>query len=186
MDLIALVARCCRGEEAAWASFLSRFEEIGRRTLRTFRLSEADCQDVLADALTSLYRGGLRNFRGQTPGELVSFVRQVVRNEAIDLIKTQSATKRLSGGERPEWQDSFADPDAPGTRLEDEECLEFLRQEAERLTRSDRELLLMKLRAMKEREIAEQTGRPPGTISAQISRLFSRLRQRLADRGCLK
>jgi DNA-binding NarL/FixJ family response regulator len=57
--------------------------------------------------------------------------------------------------------------------------------EVARLKRQDRELFLMKARGMKEREIAEQTGRPPGTIAAQIARLLERLRSSLRDRGCV-
>jgi DNA-directed RNA polymerase specialized sigma24 family protein len=43
----------------------------------------------------------------------------------------------------------------------------------------------MKARGMKEREIAEQTGRPPGTVASQIARLLVRLRAALRERGCL-
>jgi len=63
--------------------------------------------------------------------------------------------------------------------------VEFLRQEVARLKREDRELYLMKAHGMKEREIAELTGRPPGTIASQIARLLDRLRASLKDRGCL-
>jgi DNA-directed RNA polymerase specialized sigma24 family protein len=43
----------------------------------------------------------------------------------------------------------------------------------------------MKARGLKEREIAEQTRKPRGTVAAQIARLLERLRQRLRERGCL-
>jgi RNA polymerase sigma factor (sigma-70 family) len=185
VDLIALVARCCRGEEAAWVTFLPTFQEIGRRALRSFRLSEADTEDLVANALTSLYRGGLQKFRGQSEGQLVSFVRQIVRNEAIDLVNARSkADRRLAAADESEWRELLPDVDVPGERAGYEECLEFLHQEVERLPRDGRELFLMKARGLKERDIAEQTGRPPGTVAAQISRLFDRLRQRLAERGC--
>jgi RNA polymerase sigma factor (sigma-70 family) len=185
MDLIALAARCCRGDEAAWVTFLPRFEGIGRSALQSFRLSQADAEDLLANALTSLYRGGLQKFRGQTEGQLVSFVRQIVRNEAIDLVNARSkAARRLASADESEWRGLFPDVDVPGERAGHEECLEFLRQEVEALPREGRELFLMKAHGLKERDIAAQTGRPSGTVAAQIARLYDRLRHRLAERGC--
>jgi RNA polymerase sigma factor (sigma-70 family) len=179
------VTRCRRGDATAWSAFLPAFEEIGRRVLRSFRLSAADSQDVLADALTSLYGGGLARFRGETMGELVAFLRAIIRNQAIDLVKSRSKWA-LADPAGPEHPDTGWPPaDSPSRGIADEECLEFLRQELDRLTRVDRELFLMKARGMKEREIAEQTGRPPGTIASQIARLLERLRSALRTRGCL-
>ncbi len=176
--------RCRDGDPDAWKAFLTPFQEIGRRALRSFRLPEADADDVLSDALTSLYAGGLARFRGETIPELIGFLKAIVRNRAIDLVKD-----RIKRGESP-MDESTAQVagmerrDVPGG-VADEQCLEFLRQEIEGLKREDRELYLMKARGLKEREIAEQTGRPPGTIASQIARLLERLRSRLGDRGCV-
>lgn len=192
IDLLDLVKRCALGEAAAWTAFLPSFQEIGRRTLRPFRLPEADSEDVLSDVLVSLYAGGLRQFRGNTVGELVNFLRQVVHNKGIDFLvgrRVQGLTSlpnedqgdhtdtRIPGPSHPESTD-FSDV------LSEEECLEFLRQELEKVRRDDRELFLMKVRGLKEREIAQQTGKPLGTVSAQIARLWDRLRRRLRERGC--
>jgi hypothetical protein len=52
-DLLDLVRRCQGGEPEAWRAFLPPLQEIGRRALRSFRLSTADSEDILADALTT-------------------------------------------------------------------------------------------------------------------------------------
>jgi RNA polymerase sigma factor (sigma-70 family) len=177
------VRRCQAGDPDAWRAFLSPLQAIGRRALRSFRLPTADSEDIVAEALAALYAGGLSRFRGGTIAEFVAFLKAVVRNRAIDFVKGQ---KRWQGhpdelaakAARPEPRDF-------STAISDEECLEFLRQEVARLKREDRELFLMKARGMKEREIAEQTGRPPGTIASQIARLLERLRSSLRDRGCV-
>src|SRR5262249_45757875 len=70
-DLLDLVRRCQGGDPDAWRALLSPFQEVGRRTLRSFRLSAADLDDVLADALTALYAGGLAQFKGATVAELI-------------------------------------------------------------------------------------------------------------------
>jgi RNA polymerase sigma factor (sigma-70 family) len=173
-----LVKRCRDGDPDGWRAFLSPYQEVGRRALRSFRLSPADVDDILADGLAALYAGGLAQFRGDTAAELVAFLRTVVRNRAFDLLKqrnrwvpTQSPGERLAG-------------EPTGPDVADDECVEFLRQEITRLKREDQELYLMKARGLKEREIAEQTRRPPGTIASQIARLMERLRSRLRTRGC--
>lgn len=188
-ELLDLVGRCRDGDADAWRSLLPVFQEIGRRTLRPFRLSTADSDDVLADALTSLYSGGLGRFRGESAAEVIGFLRAVVRNRALDLVK-----------ERGRW--TVTDPMAPAyagaaaplvgppphdiaDELADDECVEFLRAELGALKREDRELYLMKARGLRERDIAEQTGRPAGTVASQIARLLERLRGRLRERGCL-
>jgi len=179
-DLLDLVRRCQGGDPDAWRAFLSPLQEIGRRALRSFRLPTADSEDILAEALTALYAGGLSQFRGSTVAEFVAFLKAVVRNRAIDFVKGQ---KRQEG--YPEELAAKTARSDFSTEISEEECLEFLRQEVARLKREDRELYLMKARGMKEREIAELTGRPPGTIASQIARLLDRLRASLKDRGCV-
>jgi RNA polymerase sigma factor (sigma-70 family) len=183
-DLLDLVRRCRSGDPDAWRALLSPFQEVGRRTLRSFRLSAADLDDILADALAALYAGGLAQFKGTTVAELVGFLKAIVRNRAIDFVKD-----RRNGEAYPEASAealvTSAVPYDISHGIADDECLEFLRQEVDKLKREDRELYLMKARGLKEREIAEQTGRPPGTVASQIARLLERLRSRLKDRGCV-
>jgi len=179
-DLLDLVRRCQGGDPDAWRAFLSPLQEIGRRALRSFRLPTADSEDILADALTALYAGGLSQFRGSTVAEFVAFLKAVVRNRAIDFVKGQ---KRQEG--YPEDLAAKTGRSDFSTEISEAECVEFLRQEVARLKREDRELYLMKARGMKERQIAELTGRPPGTIASQIARLLDRLRSSLKERGCI-
>jgi RNA polymerase sigma factor (sigma-70 family) len=180
-ELLDLVKRCRGGDPDAWRAFLPPFQEIGRRALRPFRLSTADSEDILSEVLTSLYGGGLSQFRGGTVAELVGFLKTVVRNQAIDFVKDR---KKLVPTESPGEGHTEESPLDLSHEVADEECLEFLRREVVKLKREDRELYLMKARGLKEREIAEQTGRPPGTIASQIARLLERLRSSLKERGC--
>ncbi len=180
--------RCRAGDPDAWKAFLAPFQEIGRRAIRPFRLSEPDCEDILSDVLTSLYAGGLSRFRGGTIGEFVAFLKAVSRNRTIDFVKEK---RRWASGDPPgeghtgHSARKVLEPPDISDGIADDECLAFLRQEVDKLRREDRELYLMKARGLKEREIVEQTGKPPGTIASQIARLLERLRERLKERGCL-
>jgi DNA-directed RNA polymerase specialized sigma24 family protein len=137
-----------------------------------------------------LYAGGLSRFRGQRIAELFGFLKAVVRNRAIDFVKDRGKWVPTDVPVEGSTEESAAKAPGPhpsdiSSGIADEECLEFLRQEVNRLKREDRELYLMKARGLKEREIAAQTGRPPGTIASQIARLLERLRTSLRERGCV-
>jgi len=183
-DLLDLVRRCRGGDPDAWRALLAPFQEVGRRTLRSFRLSAADLDDILADAMTALYSGGLAQFNGATVAELVGFLKAIVRNRAIDFVNGRRRKSEAYPVASAETLVTSATPYDISHGIADDECLEFLREEVNKLKREDRELYLMKARGLKEREIAEQTGRPPGTVASQIARLLEKLRASLRERGC--
>lgn len=106
-----------------------------------------------------------------------------MRNRAIDFVKGRRKDEAYPEASAETLLTSAAPYDSSHA-IADDECLEFLRQEVNKLKREDRELFLMKARGLKEREIAEQTGRPPGTVASQIARLLERLRASLRERGC--
>ncbi len=137
---------------------------------------------MLAEALTALYSGGLAQFRGETVAELVGFLKAIVRHRAIDRLKRQ---RRWTSSETIGQRHAALDPADVAASVADDECVEFLRQAVQDLTRDERDLFLMKAQGLKEREIAAHTGRPPGTVASQIARLLNRLRTALRERGCL-
>ena len=118
-DLLDLVKRCRGGDPDAWTALLSPFQEIGRRALRSFRLPTADLEDMLSRALTSLYAGGLSQFRGGTVAEFVGFLKAVVRNQAIDFVKDRNRWVPTDSPGQGHTEDSAAN------RISDEECLEI-------------------------------------------------------------
>ena len=159
MDLLGVVGRCREGDPEAWRAVLPAVQEVGRRTLRPFRLSGFDSDDVLADALTSLYAGELSRFRGTTLTELIDFLRTVVRNRALELAKA-----------RPPSETNHDSAGADG--------VEALCREIGWIKRDDRELYLMSARGLREREIAEQVGRPAAAVASQLAFVLERLRGR--------
>ena len=182
--------RCRDRDPEAWRAFLAPFQEIGRRAVRSFRLPVPDSDDILSDALTTLYAGGLAQFRGGTIAELIAFLTAVVRNRAVDFLKERGKWVPIDSPAERRTDESVTlpvnrDPFDVASGIADGECVEFLQQEVAKLKQEDQELFLMKARGLKEREIVEQTGRPPGTISSQIARLLDRLRTSLRERGCL-
>jgi len=89
-DLLELVKRCRGGDPEAWRALRGPSQEIGRQALRSFRLPEADSDDILSDALTAMHAGGLAQLRGGTIAELIAFLKVVVRTRAIHFLKARS------------------------------------------------------------------------------------------------
>ena len=163
MDVIQVVGRCREGDTEAWRRLLPTLQEVGRRTLRPLHLSEIDADEVLADALTSLYTGGLGRFRGVTLSELIDFLKTVVRNRALEAAKARTPSEIT--------YPALAD-----------EGVEALCREIGALKRDERELYVMSARGLGDREIAEQLGRPAAVVASQLALVLDRLRSRLGKR----
>lgn len=183
MDLLQVAERCCRGEASSWEEFLPVYADLSRRVLRTFRFSEATLEDILSKTLLKLYEGGLQQFRGSSVGELVAYLKQVIRNEALTFIRHQS--REVMDPEAGINIPSDNPAAMPMDVIADEECLKILEHIVSLLPKRERELFLMKSRGMKEREIATQVGSPSGTIASWISRMIKQIQEELQEHNCL-
>lgn len=181
MDFLEVVRRILNGDESAWEQFLPPFYEVGRRTLRSFRLPEDDENEILSQVLYKLFTGALKSFRGASPGELVMYLKQMVRNQALDI--TNKRKSEQVGSEA--FNDVPSDGPLLEERVADEECLRVLEKIVQSLPQGDRELYLKISLGQKVREIAQAGGDPLGTVGARISRLKERIREGLRTRGCL-
>ncbi len=180
MDLLEQSRRILNGDKDGWEQFVSEFKKIGWRTFRTFRLSVDDQEEILSQALSKVYAGGLKSFRGNSKGELVSYLSRIVRNEALTFIKKQK---------REELDPEIGNNNPSGGNLEDsladKECLRLLEEIVQKLPFHDKELYLRVSQGLKVREIAERTGESIGTIGSRISRLKEHIRDNLRRHGCL-
>jgi len=180
MDLLEQSRKILNGDKSSWEQFVPEFKKIGWRTFRTFRLSVDDQEDILSQALSKVYAGGLKSFRGGSKGELVSYLSHIVRNEALTFIKKQK---------REILDPEIGNNESAGDNLEDsladEECLRLLEEIVQKLPFHDKELYLRISQGLKVREIAEQMGESVGTTGSRISRLKEHLRDNLRGHGCL-
>ncbi len=66
MDLLEQSRKILNGDKNSWDQFVPEFKKIGSRTFRTFRLSVDDQEEILSQALSKVYAGGLKSFRGDS------------------------------------------------------------------------------------------------------------------------
>ncbi len=183
MDLLEVAKKCCQGDTSSWEQFLPVYADLGHRVLRTFRLPEATLEDILSKTLLKLYDGGLQQFRGSSVGELVVYLKQVIRNEALTFVSRQG--REIMDPEALVNLPSDNPTVMPIDIIADEECLKILENIVSLLPKRERELFLMKSRGMKEREIATQMDSPPGTIASWISRMIKQIQEELQKHNCL-
>ena len=156
------------------------FHEVGRRSLWSFKLPEADQEDLLSQTIEKLIKGGLEKFYGSTNIQLLAYLKRIVQNEAINLVKMN---KRLELASSSENQASPSQGSIEEV-LANDECSRILANIVQNLPPHEQQLYLNCCQVIKIREIAAKLGVPSGTIGARISRLKANLRKSLKDRGC--
>jgi RNA polymerase sigma factor (sigma-70 family) len=154
----ALVARCRRGEQAAWSELVERFSRyVYAITVRGFRLSEADAEDVFQEVFARMFEH-LDRLRDDTA--IRPWLAQTTRRCCIDRI-------RANGREEPTELELGTEE---GMALDElpEHCREIL----DGFFACDESY----------RTIGERLGLPAGTIASRISRCLAKMRELLEGR----
>jgi RNA polymerase sigma-70 factor, ECF subfamily len=168
----SLVARCLRGDEAAW-------EELVRlHTRRIYGLcfrftgSGQQAQDLTQEVFLRVFRT-LRTFRSEE-GSFATWVARVTRNLLIDHYRrtrqervTDSIEDQLTVLE----ERGTAAPERPDHALAGREASEILQATLQKLSPDLREAVILRdLQEMEYREIAGVLDIPEGTVKSRINR----------------
>lgn len=178
--LATLLCAAAGGSAQAFEDFYdasaAHARALARRLLRGPQ-READIEDLLADAYFEAWRLAARFDAAR--GSAVTWLLQIVRSRALDLLRRQAAhpTEPLP--------DETADPatdDDPAARLWQQQAGTRLHAALLRLSAAERWALgLAYFRELSHAQIAAATGLPLGTVKSHIQRAQSKLRDALAD-----
>lgn len=184
LQLAAWLAEAAKGSSAAFEHFydatVAHARTLARRMLRgPWRNSDcdSDCDDLLADAYFEAWRN-LPRFDA-TRGSAVTWLLQIVRSRALDLLRRQAshATEAL-----PEDTPEPGHEDDAAQRLWQQQAGTRLHAALSRLTAPERWVLgLAYFRDLSHAEIATATGLPLGTVKSHLQRAQVKLRAALAD-----
>ena len=102
----SLLERVQQGDEISWNEFYFRYAPVIRVAGKSFKFNDTKCDDLVQlvmlkffnHAKTFIYRRGEVKFR--------TYFAQIVRSQAVDMIRRNAAQKNLSG-ELPENPDPF-------------------------------------------------------------------------------
>ena len=176
-----LIARCVKGEKAAWDTFVQQYSNLVyhtiRKTLNLYRSESggAVVEDLFQEFFLSILHDDckkLRQFRGDHGCSLASWLRIVAARLAIDFLRKQNPST-------VDMLDSLAadQPNAPDT---------LIGQEQEKLLThalaglSERDRLIIELsyrRSLSPREIASVLNISIGAFYTQKSRVLDKLRE---------
>lgn len=167
--LVALVYAARRGDNAAWARLIDRFDPMLRRAARSFRLAASDVDDVVQDTWVQLYShiGALRE-----PAALPGWLATTVRRQALRLL--QSQTRELLDAEPDR---GTADDQSPEAVVLEAERRDALMQAVEALPDRQRRLVTMLVvqPSLDYQQLGELLQMPIGSIGPTRARGLARL-----------
>src|SRR5271169_3606470 len=168
----SLVARCLRGDEAAW-------EELVRLNTRKvyalcyrFTGSGSEAQDLTQEVFLRIFRT-LRTFRS-AEGSFGTWLARVTRNLLIDHYR-RTRQERVTDsieGQLPMLEEAGAAASVrPDQGVAGREASEILQATLQKLSPDLREAVILRdLQEMEYREIAEVLAIPEGTVKSRINR----------------
>ena len=183
-DDTALVARCRRGERAAWEALVQRYQRLVYAIVRRAGLDEHSAADVFQTVFARLVE---HLPRIAAPERLQAWIVTTAKREVLLTLRrgqrTISITRADAGddGDEPTAEFDVAD-DAPLPEqvLDDLQQLDGLRRALDRLDERCRELLLLLFRDEDEKvlyeEVSARLGIAIGSIGPTRSRCLGKLR----------
>jgi len=178
-QLAAWLEAAARGEAAAFERFYdataAHARTLARRMLRGPQ-RDSDCEDLLAEAYFEAWRK-LARFDA-TRGSAMTWLLQIVRSRALDLLRHQAAHAAEA---LPEEAADPAHHDDPAHHLWQQQAGTRLHAALAHLTAPERWVLgLAYFRELSHAEIAAATGLPLGTVKSHVQRAQVKLRAALA------
>jgi len=181
-DDAALVARCRRGEGAAWEVLVRRYQRLVFAVVRRVGLDEHAAADVFQTVFTRL----LEHLpRISDPQRLQAWIVTTAKREALLAVRRSRRTVSMTraeddDGEAAEW-DIADDALLPEDALAEMQQHHLLRNAMDRLEERCRELLLMLFRddgdKLPYEQVARRLGVAVGSIGATRSRCLAKLRR---------
>jgi RNA polymerase sigma factor (sigma-70 family) len=165
-----LVARCRRGEAAAWNELVERFSRyVYAICTRGFRLADHDAEDVFQDVFARVYThlDRLKDDEAFRP-----WLAQMTRRMCIDRLRDHAREAPAEAVERADVDESLQTID---------EAL-AVHEAMHRLPENCHEILdRFFARDESYRVIGDALGLPSGTIASRISRCLDRLRSLMEE-----
>jgi RNA polymerase sigma-70 factor (ECF subfamily) len=174
-----LVARCRRGEVAAFEPLVERYRERVWRLALGYVRDREEAWDVAQEAFIRAWQA-LPSFREQSA--FYTWLFRIVVNVATDRVRARAARGRAFGADpvpEEEWErvmtDPAAGPDEAATRTEERARIQ---RALEALPEHHRAIIMLSdLEGLSYREIAEVLDIPMGTVMSRLHNARKRLRQ---------
>lgn len=181
MEVTHLLDGCRRREETAWEEFLRRYGDRLHNMARKAARGQSDLQeeDVVQEVLMRL----LRRFsiRAESTGQIVNYLKRMVRTVVSDLHRRRSAAKRT-------WREPHEPPaPTPEELLQRQEGYRDLLESLAAGRHPARDLRIVHWAVVEGRssqEIAAAVGLSPSGVASALNRLRNRHQQINRSQDC--
>lgn len=167
--------------ETAITGLLQQYGDLLRRLARNILPTEEDVEEVINDAALDVWN----SVPPQTPHSLSAYACVLVRHRALDRYRYLSASKRHGPAEAiMEELDECASSEDVGEYLDRQELHHLLNEFLASLEARDRVLFVKRyFYSENTKAIAREMVMKENTVSVRLSRLRTRLKQFLLERG---
>jgi RNA polymerase sigma factor (sigma-70 family) len=163
------------GDPAAWNEIIRRYGKVVSRTVRSFRLQEADTVDAMQMTWLRLAENG---HRVKFPERLGGWLATTARRESLHILRQVKLRPNLTGGAL----ETVSDPSvSPEQRAIDADTTRTLQKLIDELPPRQRVLIRMLFtdNPCSYAEAAHVAGIPPGGIGPTRARALRQLRDKL-------
>ena len=160
------------GDEVRFTALLSRHAPSLRRLCASYAHDAAEQEDLMQEIAFALWRA-LRSFRGECSER--TFVYRVAHNRALSF-RFRAKLPSVPLDEVPSVADPGAPPDEAAERALEHERL---RQAVRALPHSLRDVVILRLEGLSDREMSAVLGISEGNAAVRLSRARKALRQAL-------
>ena len=164
--------------------FVLRFSRfVWAILVRSFRLKDAEAQEIYQDVFLRLWEDDYRRLRlwsGQ--GDFVSYLGPIVRHLALDMLRAQGRRRPLEGQEEEQEEEPRTTEPDPEELVAVRERRALLERAVEGLAGRNRELYRLRFeRERSYKEIAEALGLTVNHVGVALKRLEKRLGRLVKD-----
>jgi RNA polymerase sigma factor CnrH len=171
----ALATRSLAGDDAAFATLMSRHKGWAYQFIRRYVGNSADAYDVLQDTFFAAWRA-LSRYQGDRPFEF--WLRRIALNKCRDRNRRETVRRLIGGRGSEEVPDMIDSTPGPAAMVEGDQELRQLERHVRMLPRSLKEpLLLTALEGLSH----EAAGRILGISAKAVETKIYRARTRLAE-----
>ena len=182
-----LLLACRRGDAAAWEALVRRYQRLVYAIPRRAGLSEDQSADVFQTVFARLVE---HLDRIEQPGRIKAWLVTTAQREAWRLVRRESATLSLDGGDSGESQagldrlrDNALLPDQVVLRLEQQHAVRMAVEALDERCRRLLTLLFYRAQPPAYSEIAVALEMPEGSIGPTRARCLQKSRRLLEDAG---
>lgn len=178
-DPAALIVEVAAGSQAAFAALYTSLQtKMVRYAAGLLAGDRETAADAVDEAFFDIWRSASR-FQGQ--GSAEGWVRHIVRNKAIDLIRKNRERLAVSDDEAQAFEDLPDEADTPDDRAEKISDSDELQRLLQRLSPEHREAVWLCYYEEKSlAEIAEIAGCPENTVKTRLFNARKLLRERMS------